>query len=191
MLIRFILLSFLFIASSASAFAFTPAPVDKPNYEKFEVWLADYKTRAEMAGIDPKLLDSAFKGQRPNSTVVRLDRNQPGSKKSTLDEYVAKVVTPDRIRIGKALLNQHKALLDEISAKYGVEKEFIVALWGLETGYGTNTGNFNVINSLMTLAYDGRRRDLFEKELLNALNIIQNGHVKEANMIGSWAGAMG
>ena len=143
-----------------------------------------------MAGIDLALMDKVFAGKKPDSTVIRLDRNQPHTK-ITLDEYLAKVVTSDRIRTGKALLEQNAALLGEIEAKYGVNKEFVVALWGLETGYGTNTGNFSVVNSLMTLAYDGRRRELFEKQLLNALKIIQNGHTTDAEMIGSWAGAMG
>jgi len=190
MMFKTILLSIFLSLAAMSANAFTPTPMAKPNYEDFNVWLADYKIRAAQAGIDANLMESAFKGQKPNSTIIRLDRNQPHTK-TTLDEYLARVVTPERIRTGKALLEQNADLLNEIQAKYGVEKEFVVALWGLETGYGTNTGGFSVINSLMTLSYDGRRREFFEKELLNALKIIQDGHVTEAEMIGSWAGAMG
>lgn len=188
MMIRTILLSF-FLSTNIGASAFTPTPVEKPNYEDFRVWVEDYKSRAEQAGIDRALMDRIFKGQ-PDSNIIRLDRNQAGSG-ITKEEYLAKVISQSRINTGRALIKQHATLLNEVSAKYGVEKEFIVALWGLETGYGTNTGGFHVINALATLAYEGRRREFFEKELLNAFKIIQNGHVTEENMLGSWAGAMG
>lgn len=189
MMIRTILLSF-FLATNIGAAAFTPKPVEKPNYENFNVWVEDYKSRAAQAGIDRALMDRIFAGQKPDSTIIRLDRNQAGSG-ITKEEYLAKVISQNRIDTGRALIKQHATLLNEISAKYGVEKEFMVALWGLETGYGTNTGGFHVINALATLSYDGRRRELFEKELLNAFKIIQEGHVTEDNMLGSWAGAMG
>ena len=88
-------------------------------------------------------------------------------------------------------MNRHRDLLEEVGLYYGVQPRFIVALWGIETNYGSNTGGFNVIEALATLAYDGRRSSYFRKELFNALRILQEGHSSIAMMKGSWAGAMG
>src|SRR3546814_9135086 len=104
---------------------------------------------------------------------------------------MARVVTPGRIATGRRLLAEHAALLDEIAAKYGVQKRFIVALWGVETDFGRITGGFPVIAALATLAYDGRRSEFFRHELMLALDILQQGHIEPAAMKGSWAGAMG
>jgi membrane-bound lytic murein transglycosylase B len=95
------------------------------------------------------------------------------------------------VREGRKLYGVHRALLDKISARYGVPASVIVALWGVETSYGKVTGGFNVPHALATLAYEGRRAEFFRKELLNALTIIERGHISAANMKGSWAGAMG
>lgn len=180
---------FLFLAICMEAQA-APKPIPKPNYDDFYVWLEGYKVRAASAGIDPSLLAQAFAGQTPDSSIIKLDNNQP-DKKFSLEEYLDMIVTPARIKKGQIYLNDHREILGKISAQFSVEPEFIVALWGLETSYGKNTGGFEVINALMTLAYDGRRRELFERELLNALKIVQDGHVSLADMTGSWAGAMG
>jgi membrane-bound lytic murein transglycosylase B len=96
-----------------------------------------------------------------------------------------------RIERGRELLAQHRPLLEEIGAAYGVQPRFIVALWGIETNFGTYTGGFPVIQALATLAHDGRRSSYFREELLNALQILDDGHIDVARMQGSWAGAMG
>jgi len=88
-------------------------------------------------------------------------------------------------------LEKHRALLEEVGKAYGVQPQYIVALWGIETNFGSNTGGFDVIDALGTLAFEGRRAEFFGKELMNALKIIDNGHITAANMKGSWAGAMG
>ena len=101
------------------------------------------------------------------------------------------VVAKSRVIKGRKLYRENKKLLDEISAKYGVQSRFIISLWGIETSYGKITGGFNVPHALATLAHDGRRSKFFRKELLNSLKIINAGHITYRNMKGSWAGAMG
>ena len=100
-------------------------------------------------------------------------------------------MTENRIERGRTLLKTHKKLFDTIEMRYGVQPRFLVAFWGLETNFGDYLGSFPVIGSLATLAYDPRRSDFFRSELLAALSIIDNGHISAANMLGSWAGAMG
>ena len=109
----------------------------------------------------------------------------------TFAEYRKRIVSPDRISRGRALYRQHRALLTDIEARTGVAGQYIVALWGVESSFGANTGGHKVIPSLATLAYDGRRADFFRKELIAALQIIDAGHVRAGDMTGSWAGAMG
>src|SRR3546814_3006535 len=104
---------------------------------------------------------------------------------------MARVVPPGGVATGRWLLAEQAALLDEIAAKYGVQKRFIVALWGVETDFGRITGGFPVIAALATLAYDGRRSEFFRHELMLSLDILQQGHIEPAAMKGSWAGAMG
>ena len=95
------------------------------------------------------------------------------------------------IQKGRKLLQRHYADLQAVENQYGVPKQFIVALWGIETNFGGNTGGFSVITALATMAWEGRRETFFTKELINALKIIDAGHIKGSNMKGSWAGAMG
>ena len=156
----------------------------------FQQWLAGFKERAIQNGISRSTVNKALKISEPLSRVITLDKKQP-EKKLTMDEYLASVISKARITKGRELYAENKELLDKISAKYNVEPEFIVALWGLETGYGKNTGGFNVVNALATLAYEGRRREFFESELTSALLIIDQGHISPSEMKGSWAGAMG
>lgn len=158
--------------------------------DAFGDWKQNFRLRAIDAGITPTLVDTALADIYVNERIIALDKKQP-EHKLTKEEYLAKVINNVRVQKGKKLLAENRALLDDISKKSGVEPEFIVALWGLETGYGENTGNFSVVNSLATLAYEGRRREFFEKELVAALKIIQEGHITLDDMIGSWAGAMG
>ena len=160
------------------------------NAEEFSTWLDKLKTEAKLQGISQKTIDSALIGIKPIPRVIQLDRKQPEFT-LTFADYLKRVVSDRRIRIGKSKLKEHKELLGEISSKYGVQSRYIVALWGIETDFGRITGGFPVISSLATLAYDGRRSKFFRKELLLALKIIDGGHILAKDMIGSWAGAMG
>jgi membrane-bound lytic murein transglycosylase B len=157
----------------------------------FQAWLAAFKAEAAAQGISQATLDAAFFNVfGPIERVIELDRSQPESR-LTLDEYLAKVVSSERIANGRAHAATHHALLDAIGGQFGVQPRFIVALWGIETDYGRVTGGYSVIGSLATLAYEGRRADFFRGELLHALRIVQDGHIDPYNMTGSWAGAMG
>jgi membrane-bound lytic murein transglycosylase B len=156
----------------------------------FARWLADFRSEAARAEIPESVLADALDGLSENETVVRLDRKQP-EKTTRFSDYLKNVVNDRRIEEGRALIAEHKELLDEISAHYGVPAEYIVALWGIETNYGGYTGSFSVIEALATLAYEGRRAEFFRKELLHALRILAQENMTSDTMIGSWAGAMG
>ena len=160
------------------------------NAEDFNTWLDKLKTEAKRQGISQKTIDSSLIGIKPIPRVIELDRKQPEFT-LTFAEYLKRVVSDRRIRIGKSKLKEHKELLRQISSKYGVQSRYIVALWGIETDFGRITGGFPVISSLATLAYDGRRSKFFRKELLLALKIVDGGHILAKDMVGSWAGAMG
>ena len=156
----------------------------------FEAWQAELRTEALSKGISPDVFDTAFVGLQPIKRVIELDRSQPEFT-MTLDTYLSKVVSNTRIKNARQKLTEHKKVLDEVSKKFGVQSRFIVALWGIETNFGQHTGGFPVIAALATLAHDGRRSSYFRGELLNALQIIEEGHITSKNMKGSWAGAMG
>lgn len=153
-------------------------------------WLAEFRTRAQAAGISDAVLDSALTGLAYDPDVIRRDRNQSEFTK-TIWDYLDTAASDDRVLNGKAALQKHGAVLAKIEARYGVEKEVVAAIWGLESAYGTYRGTTPTIQSLATLAYDGRRAAFFEGELLGALEILQSGDTIPERMQGSWAGAMG
>ncbi len=156
----------------------------------FDSWLRDFKKEALTKGISSLTLKNAFKTVKPIPRVVELDRKQPEFT-LTFKQYLNRVVSKRRTKIGKSKLIKHKELLLEVSKKFNVQPRFIIALWGIETDFGRITGGFPVIASLATLAFDGRRSTFFRKELILALKIIEDGHITAENMKGSWAGAMG
>jgi membrane-bound lytic murein transglycosylase B len=160
------------------------------NPQDFSGWLDGVRDEARASGISEATLSIALGGIAPVPRVIELDRNQP---ESTLrfEEYLARIVSEKRVRDGLALMEENAALLQRVAERYGVQPRFIVALWGAESDYGRLTGNFNVLAALATLAYDGRRSAYFRKELLQALRIVDQGHITPAAMTGSWAGAMG
>lgn len=158
--------------------------------QSFEEWLAELRLEAQSKGISTQTLDAALTGIKPIPRVIELDRKQPEFT-LTFDEYLARVVPQSRKDKANARYQTHKALLDEVGEKYGVQPRFIVALWGIETDFGRVLGGFDVIPALASLAYDGRRSEYFRGELHHALKIIDEGHISADNMKGSWAGAMG
>ena len=158
--------------------------------DAFAAWLAQLRQDARDSGISETTISTALRTVELREKVVKADRNQPEFK-MTYPIYLKKVVTAGRVNKGKALWAEHQELLEEIGAYYGVQPRFIVALWGIESSFGRYTGGFSVINALATMAYDGRRAKFFRKELLEALRIIDEGHISADAMKGSWAGAMG
>lgn len=158
--------------------------------ESFNSWLAGFKQKAAADGISQKTLDEAFKGVTPHQRVIELDRKQPEGT-MTFEQYRERIVNPIRIKKGREMLAKNRTMLEEIGRHYGVSPQYIVALWGIETNYGSNTGGFDIVQALATLAWEGRRSSFFTKELLEALQILDQGHVGYHDMKGSWAGAMG
>lgn len=156
----------------------------------FNRWIAGFRNRALARGISRATFDAAFRGINYNNSVIEKDRNQSEFTK-TIWEYLDSAASDSRVRNGRAALRKHGGTLDRIEAAYGVEKEVVTAIWGLESAYGTYRGNIDVIEALATLAFDGRRGAFFEKQLVAALKILQSGDVTPRNMTGSWAGAMG
>ena len=158
--------------------------------QPFDEWLVELRAEARGAGISDATLDAALSGVQPLPRVIELDRNQPEFS-LTFAEYLERFVSPWRRKTAARMLVEHADILDRVAKKYGVQKRYIVTFWGMETSFGKYLGSFNIPQSLATLAHDGRRSAYFRKELLNALRIIEDGHITAADMKGSWAGAMG
>lgn len=176
-------------AATPAPTAGTVAPTAQPPAE-FSAWLAAMRADALKQGISQATVTAALGNLTPIQRVVELDRSQPEFT-ITLRQYLQRAISDARVNQARAKYAEHRKLLDEVGRKYGVQPRFIVALWGIETNFGQNTGGFSVVQALATLAYDGRRSDYFRGELINALKIIDAGHISAASMRGSWAGAMG
>ena len=156
----------------------------------FARWLEDLRQDALRHGVSAATLDSALSGIKPIARVIELDRKQPEFT-LTFRQYQERVVPKARIEKGKRKLSENRTLLKKVGKKFGVQPRFIVAFWGIETGFGRITGGYPVIAALTTLAFDGRRGAYFRRQLLDALTILDQGHIDIARMVGSWAGAMG
>ncbi|MEM9249314.1 MAG: lytic murein transglycosylase [Pseudomonadota bacterium] len=156
----------------------------------FDRWIAQFKRKARRDGISQAVLDAAFAGISYDTQVIRLDRNQSEFSK-TIWEYLDSAVSSSRVTNGRAAYRANQTALQAIERRYGVPAHVVVAVWGLETSFGSYRGSSDVIESLATLAYDGRRGAFFEAQLMAALEILQAGDVRARSMRGSWAGAMG
>jgi len=157
---------------------------------EFSRWLNGVRSDALAAGISPATLDQAFDGLQPRSEVLAADRSQPEFKR-TLEEYLARAINAQRVNEGRELLTKHRRLFGELAVRYKVPPRILVALWGIETSFGRHQGKLPVIQSLATLAFDGRRGDYFRSELFAALHILEDGLFSADQLQGSWAGAMG
>lgn len=160
----------------------------------FRAYLESLRPRARAMGIRDATLNSVFPTLSPNPRVVQLDQNQPGggaySPIPNFEPYRRQHVDTARISRGRTAYLSNRSRLARIEAETGVPEEIMVAIYGHETNYGAYTGDFDLIRSLATLAYEGRRRTLFEPELLATLKMLDNG-VPRSRLIGSWAGATG
>lgn len=158
--------------------------------QSFAQWQASFRQQALQAGVSPSLFDRVFAGITPDMDVIKADRSQPEFSRPVW-EYLDGALSPVRVRNGKALLLQNNDLLGRIEQRYGVERNVLVSVWGMESNFGQFQGNKSVIRSLATLAYEGRRPAFAQDQLLAALKILQNGDIAPEAMRGSWAGAMG
>jgi membrane-bound lytic murein transglycosylase B len=162
----------------------------KAQDQAFSTWLQEFRAEASQRGIQAATLDAALRDVEVLPRVNELDRQQP-EVTLTFAQYLQRVIPDTRVHTGRQLLKQHQTLLNQVANTYGVPAPVIVALWGIESDYGRRTGGFSVISALATLAYDGRRSAYFRRELLDAVTILDDGHISPDQMTGSWAGAMG
>mgnify|MGYP003646525737 CR=1 FL=1 len=160
------------------------------SYANFQQWLRDFRQYAAGQGISEATLSKALDGVRYRERVIELDGYQPEFVRP-IWEYLDTAVSSTRINNGLEKLAEHRETAQQMQQRYGVPAEIIVAIWGIESNYGSNFGDFSTLESLATLAYDGRRRDFARGELLAALRIIDQGDIAAEQMKGSWAGAMG
>lgn len=156
----------------------------------YDAWVTSFKSRAGGYGLSDATLRAGFRGTGYLPGVVKRDRNQTEFKRS-LEDYLSIAASDERVSKGRAAFSKYRGTLNALEAKYGVDAEIITAIWGLESFYGERRGDVPVISATSTLAYDGRRGAFFEKQLVAALKIIQNGDIPASQMTGSWAGAMG
>jgi len=163
-----------------------PGPVDD-----FHRWLAALKYKLVAKGkFTPDFLDHTLAAVKLVPRVIELDKRQPEGT-MTQAQYLERVVSANRIAEGRQRFDRNREVLAVVEKKYGVPAEVVTALWGIETSYGQITGGFVVLDALATLAYEGRRREFFEQELVNLLTIIEQEKRPVSSFLGSWAGAMG
>jgi len=179
---RFAIASAVQTVLSASAYA--------ASADSFHLFLNDVRAEARRAGIRPATLDSAFAGVTPNQKVLERDRHQPEFT-LTWARYKALVINDKRIANGRQAVAANRTLFQAVEQRYGVGPGVIAGIWGLESSFGTGTGDFRVVEALATLAWEGRRASFFRGELMAALKILDHGDVSPGAMTGSYAGAMG
>lgn len=153
-------------------------------------FVQSFRPRALAAGISPQTYDRAMRIARYNPDVIRLDRKQAEFSRPVW-LYLDSAVSDVRVTTGRQKAAQLNSTLSAIEARYGVPREIVLAVWGMESNFGGNRGKMQIIPSLTTLAYDGRRGEMFQNQLLAALKILQAGDTDPEHMLGSWAGAMG
>jgi membrane-bound lytic murein transglycosylase B len=164
--------------------------VAETEHRPFAAWLADFRREAARCGITEATLAGALDGLEQEPKIARLDRRQ-AEYSSTFSGYLSNRISDGLVSRGQARLGRWRTLLAGLEARYVVPPEVTVALWGLESAFGQVTGDTPTLRALATLAYDGRRRDFYQRELLAALRLIEAGHHRAEGLRGSWAGAMG
>lgn len=163
------------------------APEPDPG---FEVWLGALEAEALERGFSAETVRLTLDGLEPVPGIVKQDRSQP-VKPSDFCEYMSRRLTPTRIARAQLVLEEEAELLAELNAEYGIPARYLVSLWGLETNFGDYMGEYKVVDTLATLAYDPRRGDMFREQVFGALQIIEEGHQEPDRLLGSWAGATG
>lgn len=168
----------------------------KPAFDEstFDGWLAAFRYDAHAAGVSNATLARELDGLTEDPTAIALDRAQPDRTAVSpllFADYRAKQLRQPRINAGRRLASDLSATLSSLEVQYGVPREILLAIWGIETSYGAVPGGSDVVRSLATLAYEGRRRDFFTAELIAALKMIDAGMTDRATLVGSWAGATG
>ena len=155
----------------------------------FQAWLDDFKNEAAGKGVSPSAISAGLNGVTLDQNVLTRDHSQRVFGQS-FEEFSGRMVPP-RLNRGANMMKQYGSVLGRIEQSYGVPGEVLVAIWGLETDFGANTGKFQTIRSLATLAYDCRRSEMFKAELMDALRIVERGDLAPQEMRGAWAGEIG
>jgi len=156
----------------------------------FEQYVENLKQEAVTKGFSPEFVNNTLKDLTYLQRVVKADKNQPEFVE-TLDTYLPKRVPEWKVKKARAAYKENLPLLTKISKQYGVQARFIVSLWALETNFGRIQGKMPIIDSLVTLSFDGRREEFFKNQLWASLTILKEGHISHDKFLGSWAGAMG
>ncbi|MFT3857499.1 MAG: lytic murein transglycosylase [Aquabacterium sp.] len=177
-------------ASLAPPSQVDPVVKEADTAQRFAAWVAAFSASARAAGIDDATLHRAFDGVHLVHRAVELDRTQPEFVRPIWD-YIDTVISPQRVANGQLKLAQFRAEADAASARHGVPVSILMAVWGIESNFGSNYGDVPVIDALATLGFEGRRENWAKSELMAALKILQRGDIDRDRMIGSWAGAMG
>ncbi len=158
----------------------------------FNGFLAQAARDAQAQGVRPDVAQNAFAGVTVDQNVLNFDRRQRGTFRKTFEEYVATRVGASRIKRGHQTLQRHAGILGRVEKQFGVPRELIVAIWGLESDFGTgDMGKLPVVRTIATMAHDCRRTDLFQRELIAALQILQRGDLTLSAMVGAYAGEIG
>lgn len=157
----------------------------------FRSFIAAFSREAQAAGISQRTIAAAFADIEPDQAVLAFDRRQRGTFRKSFDDYVRTRVTAGRLKRGAQMLKRHAALFDRIEKQFGVPPEILTAIWGLETDFGGDTGKLPTVRVLATMAHDCRRTELFQRELLAALTIIERGYLTPSEMRGAYAGELG
>jgi membrane-bound lytic murein transglycosylase B len=185
--IRVALLISLFAVWQASG---APTVSPEPGAPDFATFLVAVREEAVARGIAPELVERALSNLEPSPSVIQRDQTQ-AEVVLTIDQYIQRRLTPGVVRTARQMAVKHRALLTRVDEAYGVPRRVLVAVWGLESNFGRFTGVRPTIQALATLAWEGRRGDFFRGELMNALEIVDRGHIGLEQLRGSWAGAMG
>ena len=157
----------------------------------FPAWLSDFEGRARQAGISQATIDRALAGVTYDGNVIRRDRSQKSFKLS-FEQFYARRVGPGLLATARSKMKSHAGVLARVEKRYGVPKEILVSIWGLETNFGRDgAGKYSIIRSIATLAYDCRRSEFFTGHLMAALRIVQKGDMSPAELRGGWAGEIG
>ncbi|MGJ4927130.1 lytic murein transglycosylase [Bradyrhizobium sp. HKCCYLS2038] len=158
----------------------------------FNTFIASISAEAQGAGVSAGTISQALSGVTADPAVLAFDRRQRYTFNKSFEQYVSTRVGAGRINGGRAMLQRHAALLSKIEQQYGVPRQILVAIWGLETDFGKgDMGKLPVIRTLATLAHDCRRTELFQGELMAALKIVQRGDLTLRDLVGAFAGEIG
>jgi lytic murein transglycosylase len=156
----------------------------------FDAWLEDFKREAAEQGISQRAIASSLDGVTSDPAVLSRDRGQRVFTQ-TFEQFSGRMISPDRMRKGTAMLARQTAMFARIERQFGVPGPVLVAIWGLETDFGVNQGKYSIIRSVATLAHDCRRPDKFRAELFDTLRIVDRGDMTPAELHGQWAGEIG